>query len=126
MFKQALIASALCAVMAGCGSSGQQSTDGMPAPYEAITVKVENNNWQDIDVYAVNGGQRVRLGSVSTARTGAFVLPSSIALSPDLRIRVHPLAAQRDYVSPRISPSPGDVVEVSVPNSLVQTSVTVR
>ncbi len=124
--KTTIIAGALCVSAAACGGRAQRSVDGIPSPNAAITVSVQNNNWQDIDVYAVNGSQRVRLGSVTTSRNANFVLPSSLAVATDLRIQVHPLASTRDYLSPRISVSPGDVVAVTVVNALPQTSVVVR
>jgi hypothetical protein len=124
--KRAILASVVCVLAVGCGGNSQQVVNGMPAPDEAITVSVQNHNWQDVDVFAVNGSQRVRLGSVTTANTGVFVLPSSLMFAPDLRILVHPLASPRDFLSPRISASPGDVIQVTVVNAIAQTSVTIR
>ena len=115
------------AVLLNCGhGNAGRTANGMPAATDAVTVSVLNNNWQDVDVYAVRNGQRVRLGHVTATRTGVFVLPQGVALAPDLRIQIHPLAATRDYISPKLVVNPGDVVEVVVVNALPQTTVVVR
>ena len=115
------------AVVLNCGhGNAERTVNGMPAATDAVTVSVLNNNWQDVDVYAVRNGQRIRLGNVTATRTGVFVLPQGVALAPDLRIQIHPLAATRDYISPKLVVSPGDVVEIVVLNALSQTSVVVR
>ena len=114
-------------VLLNCGhGAAERTVDGVPAPNDAVTVSVQNNNWQDVDVYAVRAGQRFRLGSVTAARSGVFVLPRGVALAPDLRIQVHPLAATRDYISSKLSVNPGDIVEIVVNNSLQHTTVIVR
>ena len=115
------------AVVLNCGhGNAERTVNGMPAATDAVTVSVLNNNWQDVDVYAVRNGQRIRLGNVTATRTGVFVLPQGVALAPDLRIQIHPLAATRDYISPKLIVNPGDVVEIVVLNALSQTSVVVR
>jgi hypothetical protein len=125
--KGALVAGVACVFAFGCGhAANSRVINGMPAPSDAVVVSVQNTNWQDVDVYAVAGGQRVRLGNVTTARTANFILPGGMSLAPDLRIQVHPLAANRDFLSSRIVANPGDVIEVMVMNALAQTSVVVR
>src|SRR5262245_34662950 len=119
--KGALVAGVACAFAFGCGhAANTRVINGMPAPSDAVVVSVQNNNWQDVDVYAVAGGQRVRLGNVTTAHTSNFLLPGGMSLSPDLRIQLHPIAANRDFVSSRIIANPGDVIEVMVMNALGQ------
>jgi hypothetical protein len=114
-------------VLLNCGHGAAERTiNGMPAPSDAVTVSVQNNNWQDVDVYAVRDGQRVRLGHVTATRSGVFVLPRGVALAPDLRIQVHPLAATRDFISSKLTVNPGDIVEIVVGNSLPHTAVIVR
>ena len=117
----------VAAVFVNCGhGNADRMVNGMPASTDAVTVAVQNSNWQDVDVYALRNGQRIRLGNVTATRTGVFTLDRSLALSPDLRILIHPLAAPRDFVSQRLVVSPGDVVEVTVMNALNQSSVVIR
>jgi hypothetical protein len=126
-FNRLLLTAVSSVVLLNCGhGTAERTIDGMPAPNDAVTVSVQNNNWQDVDVYAVRSGQRIRLGNVTAARSGVFTLPRAVALAPDLRIQVHPLAAPRDYVSSKLSVNPGDIVEVVVGNSLPHTTVIVR
>ena len=126
-FSRLTLTAFASAVLLNCGhGNAVRTVDGMPAATDAVTVSVQNNNWQDVDVYALRNGQRVRLGSVTATRTGVFVLSQAVALSPDLRIQIHPLAATRDFVSQKLVVNPGDVVEVYVVNALAQSTVVIR
>src|SRR5262245_41560592 len=126
-FGKLALAAFASAVMLNCGhGNAARTVDGMPAATDAVTVSVQNNNWQDVDVYALRNGQRVRLGNVTATRTGVFVLPPSVSVAPDLRIQIHPLAANRDFVSQKLIVNPGDVVEVVVVNALPQSTVVIR
>ena len=99
---------------------------GQPAPDAAVTVSVENNNWQDVDVYAVRSGQRYRLGSVTTANTASFTLPRELVDAPDLRFQIHPIGGAQDFLSGRVIANPGDVIQLKVGNAITHTSVLVR
>ena len=43
----------------------------------AITVSVENHNWQDVTVFVLRPGQRIRLGTVRSMADRRFDLPPS-------------------------------------------------
>ena len=46
-----------------------------PNPQTATTVKIENDNVQDMDVFVLSNGLRMRLGLVSGGHTEVFTLP---------------------------------------------------
>jgi hypothetical protein len=121
---QAIVA-LLCGLVFACGRNNER-IPGQPAASDEVVVNVENNHWQEVNVYAERNGSRTRLGTVVTGKAASFVLPRDYHLSSDLRIRVDPIGEPREYLSPRILVSPGAVVQVKVENALNQTVVTVR
>lgn len=72
---------AFVALLAGCAtaSAPQSSFDKNRSGNYVV---VENHNWQDLRVYAVNSaGARFRLGNVTTNQRRRFRLPSSVTSS---------------------------------------------
>jgi hypothetical protein len=92
----------------------------------APVLKVENNNWMDVDVYLVRNGEPFPLGTVSGPGEGHLVLPS-LATTPgaQVQILVLPIGGADDYLSPTLLVNPGDVLHLTVENSLDLSSVSV-
>lgn len=116
----------LCAFALGCAGQDGTATAGQPAADAAVAVSVQNDNWQDITVYALVSGTQHRLGTVSTSQVSEFVLPRSLAFASDLRIMLDPIGRAGRFVSGRLAVNPGDVIEIRVANTLSMSSVTVR
>jgi hypothetical protein len=89
-------------------------------------VRVTNQNWQTVVVYAVSGGQRARLGMVETSRTATFQVPSRY-LSPaaELRLVAQAIGSSDAYTTEPVNVGPGQRVELVVENALGQSHVTV-
>jgi hypothetical protein len=117
---------AACAVLSSvaCGRSTHQSTVvSETSPNAPVSVQVTNHNPQDVDVFAVDGDQRWRLGTVTTSQTATFQLPSTAARAgSDLRLVVHPIGGGGEYTTGRVTVSPGDEVELQVAAAIPQTS----
>lgn len=47
-------------------------------PVSDIPLKVTNRNWLDIVVYVVHGGERTRIGMVTSASAQEFLLPARL------------------------------------------------
>jgi hypothetical protein len=123
--QQKAMLSLLCGLALACGRNNDR-IPGQPAASDEVVVNVENNHWQEVNIYAERNGSRTRLGTVITGKAASFVLPRDYQLSSDLRIRVDPIGEPREYVSPAILVNPGAVVQVRISNALNQTVVTVR
>src|SRR6266516_2259338 len=82
---------------AGCHHAGKQAT----APPRAETaVKVQNQNYLDMDVFVVRGGQRIRLGMVTGLSTQLFMLrPEVVGTGTDLQFEFHPIGGRDRYPS---------------------------
>ena len=127
-----LIAAALVssAVLSGaCGQTARQSSiTSVPAAANnsPITVQVTNEHPQDIDVFVMQGGERLRLGTVTTAETQQFTVPETATHGTgSLRLLVHPVGGGGNYSTGPVTVTPGDQVMLSVAPSLDQTSLSV-
>jgi hypothetical protein len=99
-----------------CGRAPKTGDD--PAPRAETAVQVQNQNYLDMNVYVVRGGQRVRLGTVTGLSTQIFMLrPDMIGPASDVQFEIHPIGGRRNTRSETISVQPGDVIELTIPPS---------
>ena len=83
---------------------------------EATTLRVDNQSVADMTIYAIRGGQKVRLGLATGIRVSTFTIPSSLIFgSTPLRFLADPIGSSRTPVSDEITVSPGDVVSLTIP-----------
>jgi hypothetical protein len=82
-------ATLLCMTLLGCSSatSGALATQASDAHSRFTIVEVDNRHWSAVTVYAVRDGMRRRLGTVVTAQTGRFHVPSYL-IDPLRRIQL--------------------------------------
>lgn len=93
---------------------------------EAAMVKVQNQNWQDVVVYVVQSGHRIRLGMVTSMTTAHFRLPTRfLGSGADIRLVADPIGGTRGYTTERLSVHSGQEVAFSVQNSLALSSVAI-
>jgi hypothetical protein len=83
---------------------------------QPTVLQVDNQGFQDMDVYAVRSGQRVRLGLATGIHKTNFTIPSSLVsgLTP-LRFIADPIGGRRASVSQEITVAPGDTVVMTIP-----------
>jgi hypothetical protein len=118
-------------LMAPSGAAGQEANEGdafdevtTPAK-KPIRLYVQNNNWLDVNVYAVRGSARFRLGSVGSHAGQFFELPSHVTGNGfSVQLQVSPIG-QRASVTEIVQISPGDIVEWQIQNSLTLSSLSV-
>lgn len=72
--RTALLAGALVA----CASSSQ--TSSQPAPADQPELQVVNRSINDMDVYIIRSGQRIRLGLAPNGKTTRFSLSPSLTI----------------------------------------------
>jgi len=128
--KQRISVAALVALMAlaGCSSSMERtgSAAGEVASNDAVAVMVVNNNYNDVNVYAVRGGERIRLGSVTGNNSATFSMDRAIYGVNDVSLIAIPIGGFGAARSGRLSLSAGDSVEFRIMPVLDQSSVFVR
>ena len=100
--------------LAGCTSARETAQES-----EATTVRVDNQRYEPVVVYAVrSGGQRRRLGRVNAASTRTFELSRGLVFKGGTRLRflIDLLGLQRPPISREIVVYPGDEVDLTVPS----------
>jgi len=109
-----LFALALVTLLGAAACTGK-GTDA-PRPQQQTFVAVENQAWLDVDVYAVSGSQRSRLGTVTAHGTHTFRLPVSVVGSGrEMQFLVDPVGSNAQGTSWNIYVSPGQQVRLTVP-----------
>ena len=85
---------------------------------DKTTVVVDNQNLNEMTIYAYQGTQRMRLGRVRANATTELVIPSSIVSGVvQMRFFAEPMATggQRSYLSEVIPVQPGDQIDFLIP-----------
>ena len=92
-------------------NSGQRGPD-------KTTVVVDNQNLNEMTIYAYQGTQRMRLGRVRGTATTELKIPTSLVSGlVQLRFYAEPMVTggQRSYISEMIPVRPGDQVDFLIP-----------
>jgi len=84
------------------------------APLEPVEVIVNNSNYLDVDVFAVRGSSRSRVGSVTGLSTATLHVPAQLVPDGHLQLLVDPVGSDATYLTDRIAVSQGQVVELTV------------
>ncbi len=134
MLRHAVVLTAALAVAAlagGCATGrGAVAADdwasAQAAPDELAVVHVDNHNWQDVDVFAVREGMKVRLGMVTSMTSGDFRLPQAFLVgSSNVQLQIDPIGSSSGYLTQSILVSPGQTVDLRIENNLNLTSYSV-
>jgi hypothetical protein len=130
LWKRLAIGVLSCATMStlglgatGCSRTGQAA--GEVAPTSAIGLRVRNNNFLDVDVYAVSAGLATRLGTVTGNSSRNFVLDASLA-TPDLRIVATPIGGNGRASTGQVLVSPGQTIDFTIGSILQNSTVIIR
>ncbi|MET0398933.1 MAG: hypothetical protein ABW277_19230 [Longimicrobiaceae bacterium] len=90
------------------------------------TVRVTNNNWADMNVYAVRGSTRFRLGTVTSMATEVFRFPASLTSgATGVRLLADPIGGSEQFLTPAVYVGHGEEVKLDLHNQLQISSVTV-
>jgi hypothetical protein len=108
------IYAALAGLTMGAGACATNHGSGAAQPPERVTVTVKNTNWMDMNVFAVRGTTRSRVGSVTGLTTATLHVPTNLAPDGILQFMVDPIGSDGAYVTERISVSPGQRIELTI------------
>ncbi len=114
-----LTMAALVAVPAAAQTAPEESSETPAAVSKRTTVRVINNNWHDITVYAFRAGYRRRLGTVTSFTSRVLTLPPTFLIrSDELRLIADPIGRRGAFISEPLLVNPGDVVEWRLLNNI--------
>lgn len=134
---RALLATAVAvlsaAVLGGACAPAASGGAGSLAPgmYAGLseappTVRVTNHNWSNMNVYAVRGSTRFRLGMVTTMATQVFRLPPALASGAGgVRLLADAIGGNEQFLTPAVQVSRGEEVKLEIHNQLQISSVSV-
>lgn len=106
----------LCVLSAACVSGGAQGGAGGATTQPRTTVRVENQAFNDMNIYVVQGGQRVRLGTATGNSTTRLIIPPNLLFgATELRFIADPIGGSRTPVSQAITVQAGDEVVLTIP-----------
>jgi hypothetical protein len=114
---------AAASAASACAHTGQAAGDLAPAT--AIGLSVTNQNFLDMDVYAVSDGLATRLGTVNGNNSRIFTLNPSLAVR-DLRIVATPIGGNGQASTGEVIVSPGQTIEFRIGSTLRNSSVSIR
>ncbi len=85
-------------------------------PVVRTTITVDNQTFNDMNVFVVNGGQRIRLGQVTSHQKSEFTIPATIVGSArELTFLAEPITRRGGAISNAIWVQAGDRVTMIIP-----------
>jgi hypothetical protein len=85
-------------------------------PQAEVAVSVDNQNFLDMNVFLIRGGQRIRLGTVPGLSSRILMVrPELVGYGTELRFELHPIGGRSNPISETITARPGDVIELRIP-----------
>ncbi len=124
MVRESIIA-CLAGLTIDAAACATHHASAAAAPPERMVVTVNNSNYLDVDVFAVRGTSRSRLGSVTGLSSVTFQVPAHYAPDGNLQLLVDPIGTNATYLTDKIAVGPGQHVELTVTSILRMSSYSV-
>jgi hypothetical protein len=110
--RRTFVVAMLGLVLAACGSKSRAPA----VPQPRTSLRVENQGFADMTIYAIRSGQRVRLGIATGSSTSTFTIPANLIFgATPLRFLADPIGGRGTPVSDEITVQPGDQVRLIIP-----------
>ncbi|HXT18415.1 MAG TPA: hypothetical protein VN706_22500 [Gemmatimonadaceae bacterium] len=119
------ILSATAVLSTAACSHNPYEMGGQVVPANAIVVHVTNQNFLDMDVYAVSSGLATRIGTVTGSSSRDFVVDASMA-NQDFRIVASPIGGNGRASTGNIAVSAGQTVDFTIGSVLRNSTVFIR
>jgi hypothetical protein len=117
------LAACLVSVVACAPGIKHQNDAFVPAPpVGASTLVVRNGYFGEVDVYALTGSTRTRIGSVRTGSTASFRLSRMLMMRPEIQFQLDPVGPIGPFTYHPLDLTPGNTIELSAAASLQMSS----
>jgi hypothetical protein len=116
-------AGGMVSTVSACSRTNEAA--GEVAPASAIGLHVRNDNFLDMDVYAVSDGLATRVGTVTGNSSRNFVLDASLA-NLDFRIVATPIGGNGRASTGAIAVAPGQTIDFTIGSILRNSNVFIR
>ena len=114
---------------AGCATNGAPHLTWEGTPRESdtqISVVINNQLWNDVVIYSVASGARVRLGMVTTGVPKRFRIPTHHRYAPNLEFVADPIGSPRVRRSGAVIAAPGQEVRWTIQQTAGISTLIVR
>ena len=92
-----------------------------------ITVEVENHNYLDVAIYAVQGAGRIRIGDVTGTTTKSFVVPlTRISTGGEVRFLADPIGSNRTWTTEPLHLFAGQTVQLTIESDVRRSTLSIR
>ncbi len=110
------------AVLSVLGADGARVVT-VDARWLGATVRVENDNWRDVRVFVARGGQRRRLGTVTSMNAREWTLPDTeLPMAGRIHLVAEVIGTTERATTPPVPVEAGVVIEWRIANMLSQSS----
>lgn len=93
---------------------------------EAVGLMVQNDNYADIEIYAVGSGLATRVGTVSGRSTVRFDLSPSLYNTPDFRVVGAPIGGNGRASTGSIAVHRGNTIYFTIAPTFAASTVSIR
>jgi hypothetical protein len=102
----------LLLTVAGCATSNRADTSAAPEEKTAgLPVRIDNQNFSDMNIYLVNGGQRWLLGQAPGLSSTTLKISSGLApVDGQIRLEANPIGGSPPIFTPVLVVGPGQSV----------------
>jgi hypothetical protein len=118
-----MVATATMPAAGACSHQNEQA--GELAPANTVDLHVKNENFLDMDVFAVADGQATRLGTVTGNGSRNFVVDAALA-NRDFRIVATPIGGTGRAGTGSIAVTPGQTIDFTIGSVLRNSTVFIR
>jgi hypothetical protein len=115
---------ALLAAALACGGTRSPDPSASPERRDAF-LEVTNEHLMDVTIYALRGGMRQRLGTVSGFKSDTIALGALVGTGT-LRLLVEPLASNERHVTEPLTVSSNEWIQFTIRSPLNLSSLVVR
>ena len=99
-----------------CGACSRNRDEFESEPIPPTILRVQNQAFLDMRIYAYRSSQRVRLGEVTGNSTAKLTIPNSLVAGVgSLRFQADPIGGNRQSITQEVSVTPGDEVVMIIP-----------
>jgi hypothetical protein len=116
---------ALLSTGSACFHSGTPFDQADPQAH-SVGVVVKNNNFYDMDVYAVGDGVASRIGSVSGLSSARFSVDESFFSASDVRIVATPIGGNGRASTGPLNVRPGETIYFNVNTNLRTSTMSIH
>lgn len=108
--RYAVLGAAL--LLSACASGANRGSTRLESAPVLLTVT--NQNWLDVDVFAIRGSTRYRLGTVGGNSSATLRIPSTLIARGELQLMADPIGSSDVYVSDVIPVAPDQSLQLTV------------